>query len=215
MTRSASPPAIPVRRLATALVASALVHLFVSSMMMTGAARRVNLRSVSSVSEPRTLAVRLVVPEAEIANSQAIVERQNPSGAPTVKAKAAPALVVSRPGANRDAAGSAPVDMADSTYYGARQLDAYPALVSVLDLPQAAQRNAEGSEGYVLLLVMIDATGVVEDVSVVETQVSDIVNERAIAALRSARFSPALRSGRAVKSRLFIRIDYRDSAEAR
>jgi protein TonB len=215
MTRSASPRAIPLRRLATALAVSAFVHLFVSSLMMSGAARRVLVRSVSSVPEPRTLAVRLVVPEAAIANAQAIAERQNPSGAPTVNAKAAATLVVSQPGANRDAAGSAPVDMADSTYYGARQLDVYPALVSVLDLPRPAERNPEGSEEYVLLLVMIDATGAVEDVSVVEAHASGIVNERAIAALRSARFSAAVRSGRAVKSRLFIRIDYGASAEAR
>jgi TonB family protein len=107
------------------------------------------------------------------------------------------------------------VDIADSKYYGARQLDVYPALVSVLDLPHAARRNADGAEGYVLLLVMIDATGTVDDVSIVEAQASDITNERAVAAVRAARFSPAVRSGRPVKSRLFIRIDYVAAADTR
>jgi len=182
--------------------------------MMGGSARSVVFRSVSTAPEPLPLAARLVSPEAVAPGSPAVAERQRPSSAAAAKPKAAAVVAVPRPGPDKDAAGSAPVDTVDSTYYGARQLDVYPALVSVLDLPRSTDKNA-GAQGYVLLLVMIDAAGAVDEVSVVEAQGLGIANEDALAALRSARFSPAVRSGRMVKSRLFIRIDYGAPAETR
>jgi protein TonB len=125
------------------------------------------------------------------------------------------AVAVARPERDRDAAGSGPAEIPDSTYYGARQLDVYPALASALDLPRPSELVSEASQGYVLLLVLIDATGVVDDVSIVEAQAPGITTERALAAMRAARFSPAVRSGRPVKSRVFVRLDYGTTAELR
>jgi protein TonB len=183
-------------------------------MMMGGSARSVPFRSVSTVPEPRPLAARLVLPEAVTPGAPAVAERQRSSSAAAAKPKAAAIVAVPRPGPDSHAAGSAPVDAADSTYYGARQLDVYPALVSVLDLSHSTDKN-DGAQGYVLLLVMIDAAGAVDEVSVVEAQGSGIAKDDALAALRSARFTPAVRGGRMVKSRLFIRIDYGAAAETR
>lgn len=93
----------------------------------------------------------------------------------------------------------------DSTYYAARELDVYPALTAPLDLRDAPA--AAGMRGRVLLAVRIDAQGVVEEVSVVEAEPGGNFAVEAQRAFLFARFTPALKNGRAVKSRVLIRID--------
>jgi TonB family protein len=101
------------------------------------------------------------------------------------------------------AAGSA--QLFDLTYYGARQLDVYPMLTGALELRHPGATEAKAR---VLLLVLIDAAGIVDDASVVESVAPGQWDETARRALMTARFKPALRSGRPVKSRLLIEIDY-------
>ena len=101
--------------------------------------------------------------------------------------------------------------MPDPTYYGARQLDVYPVLLSGLDRPNP---TATDVKGYVLLLVLLDATGAVNDVSVVEAAPPGLYDENAVRALRLARFSPAFRDGRPVTSRLTVHLEYGGDAGA-
>jgi protein TonB len=63
-------------------------------------------------------------------------------------------------------------------------------------------------KGRVLLLVLIDAFGKVDDVNVVESEAPAHLDEDARQALKAARFNPARRNGAPVKSRLLVEIDY-------
>jgi protein TonB len=99
--------------------------------------------------------------------------------------------------------GATLTDAPDLTYYAARQLDVFPTLVSKLQL--GAVTN---SVGRALLLVLIDATGAVNDVSLVEASPTSLAEEDVRRAFVSARFTPAYRNGRAVRSRMLIEINY-------
>src|SRR5690349_9926183 len=185
MVTSARTPARRGRRLATALVVSALLHVFLSSTTMTGSLRGVFLRSASTSLEPQTLTVRLVLPEATLSSAPPAAHPESRSSGRTVpKRETRTAIAVARPELEDNTSGG-PADIADATYYGARQLDVYPTLMSALDLPQPVNTTLTASKGYVLLLVLIDATGAVDDVSIVEAQPGDIFDQNAVTALRS------------------------------
>lgn len=97
----------------------------------------------------------------------------------------------------------------DVTYYAAKQLDVFPSLVSKLQLGVEAL-----GAGRALLLVMIDATGAVNEVSLVETSSAAVPEEEVKRAFASARFTPAYRNGRAVRSRMLIEVNYGVDAAA-
>jgi TonB family protein len=101
---------------------------------------------------------------------------------------------------------------ADTNYYPARQLDVYPALAAGLDLRHSGNGPVSGR---VLLLVMIDAHGSVNDVSVVEAQPPALFDEPARAAFLSARFRPAFKDGRPVRSRVMIEVTYGEETALR
>lgn len=96
----------------------------------------------------------------------------------------------------------------DPTFYSASQLDVYPApLVPVRpDCPEHA--TTQRIEGRVRLLILLDEFGLVSDVSVVEAQPGGYFEEITLAAFRPARFSPAQKDGRAVKSRLAFTVRF-------
>jgi len=116
---------------------------------------------------------------------------------------ARPTEVPSAPPAHSATAG--PAAIPDRTYYPARQLDVYPALANALEVRYP---GAADSKARVLLLVLIDAAGLVDDVSVVESEAAGYLEDDARKALKAARFKPALRGGLPVKSRLLVEIDY-------
>src|SRR5689334_5095852 len=72
-------PARPGRRLAAALVVSALVHLFLFSALITGAGRGVLSRSASRPVEPRPLAIRIDLPTAVSNPERAVAQRERPA----------------------------------------------------------------------------------------------------------------------------------------
>ena len=84
----------------------------------------------------------------------------------------------------------------------------FPRLLTPLDLTYRGKAAADGVAGRVRLLVMIDEAGVVRDVSVVEAEPASYFEDDAKRALQSARFSPAYRNGRAVRSRVLIEVNY-------
>jgi protein TonB len=96
----------------------------------------------------------------------------------------------------------------DPTYYTAKQVDVHPAASAPVApvFPDAAAED--GVEGYVTLRLLIDDGGVVREISVVEAQPSDTFEAAALNAFRNARFSPALRNGRPVKSDVLIRVTF-------
>jgi len=96
----------------------------------------------------------------------------------------------------------------DPTYYSAKQVDAHPAALNLIK-PIYPEKGVElGVDGKVVLLLLIVEAGVVKEVSVVEAEPEGIFEESALAAFRNARFAPAQKNGRAVKSRVLIRVSY-------
>lgn len=96
----------------------------------------------------------------------------------------------------------------DPTYYTAKQVDVHPAASHPVtpEFPDAAAQS--GIEGYVTLRLLIDDAGAVREISVVEAQPPDAFEAAALSAFRNARFSPALRNGRPVKSEVLIKVSF-------
>jgi len=98
--------------------------------------------------------------------------------------------------------------LADPTWYPAKQLDLYPQLLSPARprYPDAAAR--ENLAGAVTLLVMVDENGFVRDAEVAQADPPGYFEEEALAAFREARFAPAAREGRPVRSRILVRVTF-------
>ena len=99
-------------------------------------------------------------------------------------------------------------------YYSAHELDVYPKLRPSLrdDLEIIAGRTSPSLS--LLIMVSLDETGNVEDVSVVERK-ADATTEKQVREALRAGFFPAEKDGHAVKSRLMMRIDWNTEAVAR
>lgn len=96
----------------------------------------------------------------------------------------------------------------DPVYYTAKQLDVHPAaaLPVIPDYPDGA---AGGDvEGFVTLKLLLDESGAVREVSLVDAQPPGVFEDSAVAAFRAARFLPGQRNGRPVKSQILIRVTY-------
>lgn len=94
----------------------------------------------------------------------------------------------------------------DPTYYTAKQVDIHPLAVKPItpEFPEAAA--AAGIEGFVTLRLLIDATGMVHEISVVDAQPPDTFEAAALNAFRNARFVAAQRNDRPVKSDVLIKV---------
>jgi protein TonB len=96
----------------------------------------------------------------------------------------------------------------DPTYYAAKQLDVYPQPLTAIKLDYPDSAAAERIDGRLLLLLLIDEFGVVNEASVVEAQPEGYFEESALSVFRAARFSPAQKQGRPVKSRVLLHVRY-------
>jgi len=96
----------------------------------------------------------------------------------------------------------------DPTFYPAAQVDVHPRVLRRTDpvFPDAAADA--GIHGEVTLLLLIDEYGVVKEASVADAKPEGWFEESALEAFKNARFRPAERKGRAVKSRVLIRVSY-------
>ena len=92
----------------------------------------------------------------------------------------------------------------DPTWYPAKQVDVHP--IALYEIKPVYPE--QGVEGNVVLLLLIDEAGAVKEATVVEANPEGIFEESALAAFREAHFAPAQKNGRAVKSRLLIRVSY-------
>lgn len=129
-----------------------------------------------------------------------------------------PDVDLAKPAAPPDAAETLPVPAAapalalelplaeDPVYYTARELDRHPAAARpiVPDYPEEAER--EGLEGSVTLRLLIDEKGALREVAVVDADPPGVFEEVALAAFRAGNFLPGERAGRAVKSRILIKV---------
>ena len=109
--------------------------------------------------------------------------------------------------------GSTP-SLPDPVHYAARDLDVYPQPLNRIEpvYPQTALAGEIG--GWVTLLLLIDESGRVTDASVVDAFPPDVFEESALRALAATVYSPAQKNGRAVRSRILVKLDYDPAATA-
>lgn len=96
----------------------------------------------------------------------------------------------------------------DPTYYPALEVDLHPAALQLIQPfypDEAASANITGS---VVLELLLDESGKVQALSVEEANPPGIFEQSALDAFRNARFSPAQRQGRVVKSKMRIKVTY-------
>jgi protein TonB len=96
----------------------------------------------------------------------------------------------------------------DQTYYPAKQLDVYPQPLTPIKLNFPDTAATHRGDGRVLLLLLIDEFGAVNEVSVVEAQPEGLFEDAALSVLRATQFLPAQKQGRPVKSRVLLQVNY-------
>ena len=96
----------------------------------------------------------------------------------------------------------------DPTYYPAKQLDIYPQPVGQIRLDYPESAASAKVDGRLVVLLLIDEFGIVNDASIVEAQPEGYFEDAALAVFRGARFSPGQKQGRAVKSRVLLQVKY-------
>lgn len=96
----------------------------------------------------------------------------------------------------------------DPTYYPAKQLDIYPQPLGQIRLDYPESATSAKVDGRLLVLLLIDEFGMVNDASIVESQPEGYFEDAALAVFRAARFSPGQKFGHAVKSRVLLQVKY-------
>mgnify|MGYP006280549545 FL=1 len=96
----------------------------------------------------------------------------------------------------------------DPTYYPAKQLDVYPQPLTAIKLDYPESAASARVDGRVVVLLLIDEFGIVNDASIVEAQPEGYFEDAALAVFRAARFTPGQKQGRAVKSRVLLQVKY-------
>jgi protein TonB len=104
----------------------------------------------------------------------------------------------------------------DPTWYSARQLDELPRPLRPIR-PKHPDAAGEGkATGRIVLRLLIDESGTVTDVSVLEPAREGHFETSALAAVRETRFRPGSKGGRIVKSSILLELSYgaHDAADA-
>ncbi|GBL45858.1 proline-rich protein [Sulfuriferula multivorans] len=98
--------------------------------------------------------------------------------------------------------------LVDPTYYTAKQLDVQPRALAAISPVYPPDAVARGTAGWVVLKLKLDEGGNVQDVEVSDASPPGIFDQSARDAFRNARFAPAQKDGRAVKSLVQIKVRY-------
>ena len=150
------------------------------------------LRETVAIAKTDTPARQHPEHESPVATAKPQVELQQPVAAPP----SAPAIGVELP-AHRD-----------PTYYPARQLDIYPQPLAPIRLTYPDGAAGERVGGRLVLWLMIDEFGAVDDATVVQAEPASLFEADALATLRAVRFAPAQKRGLPVKSRVLLEVNY-------
>jgi protein TonB len=213
------PPGAPLR-LSVALLASAGLHLW----LMFG----VSVVAPRPSADAATILARLAArpaeppprlePEAPPADAALPAARARPRvepAAPSNEVRAERAAATAPPA---PPSGLPPVEMpllADLTWYPARQLDIYPKLVSLVQPRFPERADAQGVKGSVTLLIHIDEDGLARELAVVEADPTGYAfEEAAMEAYGAARWVPAVKDARYVRSRVLVRVTFEPSPGA-
>lgn len=96
----------------------------------------------------------------------------------------------------------------DPTYYTAKEVDVHPSALKAIRPAYPDEAASADVTGSVVLLLLLDEGGQVKDISVEEAEPPGYFEASALKAFRHARFAPAQRGGKVVKSRIRIKVSY-------
>ncbi len=96
--------------------------------------------------------------------------------------------------------------LVDPAWYEAQDLDLYPRPLAPVQ--PAYPASAPAILGEVTLLLQIDEFGVPQQLSVVTAEPAGYFEEPALRAFQTARFTPAQREGRPVRSRIVVKVRF-------
>jgi protein TonB len=96
--------------------------------------------------------------------------------------------------------------LVDVAWYDAKDLDLYPHPLA--PVRPAYPTSAPDVSGEVTLLLLIDEAGAVHQLSVVAAEPPGYFEEPALRAFQVARFAPAQREGRPVRSRVVVKVRF-------
>jgi protein TonB len=138
-----------------------------------------------------------------------------PNSEPEVPLVATPAAIGAEVEQRREDSALPKADLpfrVDLQWYEARDLDSYPRAMTSLDPPYPA--GAEALRGAVTLLVSIDETGAVRDASIIDAEPAGHFETAALASIREARFTAGERDGRAVRSKIVVKLRFEPAEQA-
>lgn len=191
------------KRLSTALAVSLLLHgLVARNPSGNPSPRRTTVSDTRPVSA--TLAVVLAA-RTDISAQAELVENAATVAGPTVSSPH-----VQRISRRERLPDRVPEDRgmtADTRYYGVQEIDVFPSLASA-SVQAPPGEGHRMSAGHALVLVLIDQSGQVDEVEIIEAEPAPHFGDEVRRSLLSSRFTPALRNGRAVKSRVIVRVEY-------
>jgi protein TonB len=101
----------------------------------------------------------------------------------------------------------------DLTWYPVRQLDVLPQPLVVPQPAYPEQAAVQSVRGEVTLLVLVDEAGAVHEVSVVDAQPEGYFEDAARTAFQAVRFEPARKDGRAVRSRILVKVAFEPASK--
>jgi protein TonB len=194
------------RRVSAALAVSLSIHLVFAGLIRGGPATvspRVPVQNFihARISEPAPQTLPDAPPaalELDRTRSSARREHTNDSPLPVAKSTAT----------RRESNAVTAADTPDAKYYSARELDVYPAPLAPLTVNYTGEATASRSHGYARLAITLDAMGTVTEVQLLEAEPTGSFEGDAVKAIASTRFTPALRHGRPVKTRLVVQVDF-------
>jgi len=98
--------------------------------------------------------------------------------------------------------------LVDPTFYTAKEVDVHPRALIQIDPVYPLDATRRGIAGSVTLTLRLDETGAVQDVQVSDASPPGVFDQSALDAFHKARFAPAQKAGRAVKSLVVIKVRY-------
>ena len=106
------------------------------------------------------------------------------------------------------AAPETPVTVDQPLYFAAREVDVRAELIKQIDLVYPVKAYEMRLPGRVVVRILINEHGAVDETSVLEATPSGIFEEAALAATQALQFRPAQKHGRNVKSQKTIEVTF-------
>ena len=133
---------------------------------------------------------------------------EKPVAPPAPAAAAGPAPQADGPPAHGPVPEAALTSSVDLNYYTARELDVQPHALRVIRPDYPVEADRQKLSGTLRLQLKLEADGRVSDLSVVSATPPGVFEQSAIKAFRDARFVPAQKNGRPVRSLIVIEVVY-------